>query len=1284
TIFDDATPSDFQLGCTGDACPTGGFEGRLRTAVEFNEIADVLTLNQPALSAAATGFSVSLWVYPTQTKDTAQSIVTIANGANTQPRAAISFAPNSTYLTVQNTANMATIPQSNVQLIKNTWNQVTLVVERNASNTGENYYLYINGYLDSSWAVAQVNTGLGKITLGNASAVTGLQAGPYTGKIDEVAVYEYALNEIDIRETFAYQMGQVEETASLTMTIDADDPQAELISFNPSFPYMDENDRVLHVEATDATSGIGMIEMQVTHANAPATEWDVAPVCLDAPGGTAFCPTFIPQHGEGAYTLSFRAVDQVGNQATSDEYVFLVDASEPNVFVNLVEGSLQKAEPHPSMPNTWFLHMQGQVVDEILNQGQPGSGLDLDSMKVTVYSENNEVAGKGAQVPTLVPVENGYDWSLDYLFPEAEPTGALTVVIEVKDLVGNQAAHTVHVLLDATAPSAVMESNQLLAGDGFDPLSLFDVNTQDEKMLSGGNVSGSVNDTPGDGIPYMTPNGKLATSGVKRVEAALEPSIGASYLFNEPYPEGLLAWLPLDDAKAPDGASGTPDESAAERYFLDISPFQFSGFCAGANCPINGETGHKNGSIYFDGQEKFINLGSKVDLANRSFSALVWARRDAAGHSDPFLWQGPFANPEQRFLFGLDYQDRLVCGFGGTDLLTADAFTDTGWHAYACTYDLDSGRRVIYRDGQEVARDTAGAVPAMSEDLLIGYAPVGSFAGSLDELMVLDRALSAEEVRTAYTGYQAVYHLAIDETFLSNGDLILDDSGYFHTGTLLSGEGDSTNKVVAGAVGSYGLHFDGNERFVGNPAFSLALDRGAFTQTAWVKPANDAGAGAIISQLDANPEQRYPSIYLTDQCLIDDQYPNLQLGLIAGFGDLYDWNELATVDCVVQPGVWNFVAARFDGTTYSLFVNGVEVAQTSALQGKLPYPADRFNLGEGFAGDIDDVQIFTRPLSNGEIVALAQTGWRSADLSGSTWSAPVLFGLEGSYRVDVRGWDNQGHFDTGWDVDHQWSGIVDTLAPRFSFTRTIDPDDPNLAHFRFSVEDTLLDKNSIRQNLCQEVQWTREYFNSSWYLATGVPPNTSLYRLSGSCTGDTRTTQTTGFYACDIAGNCVMQEYPPTMPNTVYLPFVMGGNAAGAPSSPSVPQISPDQLERALQWPTLTDTQDRSDGGQAPHVEIWTTELTPEDARSIFHANLKGMVSDDDGQVDSVQVEVILGGEVIYTTTAGVYNGLWNAMWFYPPGGQPANGAYTVRVTAVDAAGNPSQVEQDVRVHLLP
>ena len=318
--------------------------------------------------------------------------------------------------------------------------------------------------------------------------------------------------------------------------------------------------------------------------------------------------------------------------------------------------------------------------------------------------------------------------------------------------------------------------------------------------------------------------------------------------------------------------------------------------------------------------------------------------------------------------------------------------------------------------------------------------------------------------------------------------------------------------MVAGKVGDFALKFDGDDRLV-VPAdtdttanYSLRLDRGAFTQAAWIYPEAGSGEGDILSQRDENPEMRYPSLLLTG----DDR-------LKAGFGDFYNWHEIETPAGVVTRDAWNFVTATFDGTKYRLYVNGGLAFESDDLSGLMPYASQAFNVGDGFTGQLDDVRIFTRALNSLEIQALMGSDWRLAGLQGSgaeaTWTNTLVSGLEGPYHIGVRGWDAQGHYDTSMLADDQWGGVVDTLAPRIQMVRTPDPVPTGTytVTYAFSIEDTMLDEETILENMCAgDVTLNREYYNSSWYLAQGLPPNTRIFRISGVCQGDTRTTTEVG------------------------------------------------------------------------------------------------------------------------------------------------------------------------------
>ncbi|MBN1148930.1 MAG: Ig-like domain repeat protein [Anaerolineales bacterium] len=1294
TQFEDATTADWLLACSG-GCPQAEVEGRLSTAVEFDGVNDRLRLSQPKLSDSAQSFSIGVWVKPTRDAiGDPQTLWNAFNSGNTDIKYAIITNPGSLNLCVlthddQDACSEA--EQSKVALIQNVWNFVVLTVERLGAS--ETYSLYINGYLDSTGDSTYINNGLGRLMVGNkpASGYSSLSGGPFGGVIDEVSVYEYLLNEIDVRDAFHYQMAQVEEHTSLTLTIDADQPQVELVSYNSAFPYINADGQELQVDASDATSGVAMVEMKVEHVTLSEPVWEVAPLCDKSGSGASFCPYFNPLEDgngdpvDGKYTLTFRVVDRVGHQATSPAYDVYVDAAGPVIRTDF-DGDLLAARLHPSRKHTWTLHLSGSMLDEVLeNGGDEGSGVDTSTVWVTAYSAvdtgSGEAAGAigaGTQVPALTETILGYDWEIDYLFPEVEPSGNLRVLVQATDKAGNPSTREFYVLLDATPSHGKLQSGNLPQPD----LATMMRSAADETpILSSGTLSGTISDIPTDDLPYITLEGKNAAFGVEKVETAFTPDIDVSYLFNEPYPAGLLAWLPLDNSQPPVDENGDPDPDAETRLFLDISPQQAAGECYKPDCPQAGVEGHKMGSTYFFGSEQYITLGQQVDLANRSFTVSIWAKRDQIDRNDPILWQGPLSMPDLRFLFGLNSQNRLVCGFGGADLVSAQDFPDNLWHYWACTYDLASGARAIYRDGQIIGSDAITPIPAMFENLNIGLSPVGSFKGYLDELVVIDRSLSAEEIRAQYVGYNMVYHLAVDENYYANGDLLPDHSGYFHLAELLAGEGDLDNKATAGKVGNYALAFDGNDQLAIPEAPSLNPDWAAFTQSAWIYPTGGTGERDVISERDENPEMSYPSIILTG----DNR-------LKVGFGDFYNWRAVETTPDVVAENAWNFVAASFDGTTYRIYVNGELVLASNALAGLIPYASLRFNIGEGFQGEIDDVRLYMRPLTDLEIQALMGIDWREAALQGAgqaeaTWSASLVNGLEGPYHIGVRGWDSQGHYDTGRLSDDQWGGVVDTLAPRIAIIRQPDPPptDTFTVTYTFSIEDTMLDEASIMENMCAgEVQLERQYYNSSWYLSKGAAPNTLIYRVLGTCQGDRRTFSEVGVYACDAAGNCASETFPPYYTNAIYLPLVVKSGDAEASAQPVArlpepeparpPQGAQKLVERALSSPS---------DEQPPRLAIYSREISPSDARSLVHFNLQGTATDENG-VAWVKIRILQAGQVVYETRAAVYGDLWNAMWVFPPGQAPLGGVYTLEVSAADLAGNQSTSSQEFTVRLSP
>ncbi len=72
----------------------------------------------------------------------------------------------------------------------------------------------------------------------------------------------------------------------------------------------------------------------------------------------------------------------------------------------------------------------------------------------------------------------------------------------------------------------------------------------------------------------------------------------------------------------------------------------------------------------------------------------------------------------------------------------------------------------------------------------------------------------------------------------------------------------------------------------------------------------------------------------------------------------------------IKPGAWHDIVARYDGSQIALFVNGRRVLSKPA-SGALRENAEPLTIGRPMRGDIDHAALWTRALSDAEIIALS-------------------------------------------------------------------------------------------------------------------------------------------------------------------------------------------------------------------------------------------------------------------------------------------------------------------------
>ncbi|NOZ04951.1 MAG: hypothetical protein GXP41_01170, partial [Chloroflexi bacterium] len=192
------------------------------------------------------------------------------------------------------------------------------------------------------------------------------------------------------------------------------------------------------------------------------------------------------------------------------------------------------------------------------------------------------------------------------------------------------------------------------------------------------------------------------------------------------------------------------EETDGATTFSDVSGYTNNGACQGSTCPAAGHLGRYGNAVVFDGSGDYLNAGGGLDLANQSFTVAFWAKRDATGGHNMFVFGQGSSGVNHALQLGFRDNNTFTCAFYGNDLNTPATYTDQDWHYWACTYEASTHERIIYRDGTQVAQDTAAANYQGSGDVLIGKAPWGDyFSGRVDELAVFSKALSASEVQTA-------------------------------------------------------------------------------------------------------------------------------------------------------------------------------------------------------------------------------------------------------------------------------------------------------------------------------------------------------------------------------------------------------------------------------------------------------------------------------------------------------------------------------------------------------
>jgi hypothetical protein len=420
-----------------------------------------------------------------------------------------------------------------------------------------------------------------------------------------------------------------------------------------------------------------------------------------------------------------------------------------------------------------------------------------------------------------------------------------------------------------------------------------------------------------------------------------------------------------------------------------------------------------------DGDSVQIPASTSLDIrTNLSIAGWVYFTGLGSGASDAIITKENSVNLQYALMrYGRlsgesDRRKFVFCLHTGvwTDYVSDYLLSDGVWYHLVGTYDGTNVK--FYVNGQLVKTRpaTASSLVGDNKKTRIGrsaYEPwTDAFNGTVDEIAVYNRTLSADEIADLYqyrrgfyqskvydaganaswknltwseaapygeelpnngavenaagganmTGNVLLMHL--NENPAINNSVIADYSRIGNNGTLTTNDG-STNKAAAGILGS-SLNFDGSDDYVSIPHRSnLDFTTQNLSAEAFVKFNSLSGNQGFIGKCSASPWSGYGYRLESNGIMVH------LLGTgVSAFTSALDWST----------GRWYHVAFTYDHQNIKIYRDGVllwtQPSSTDLISNTVPLAVGAFygSGGELLNGSIDEAAVYNRSLSAAEIM----------------------------------------------------------------------------------------------------------------------------------------------------------------------------------------------------------------------------------------------------------------------------------------------------------------------------
>ena len=472
-------------------------------------------------------------------------------------------------------------------------------------------------------------------------------------------------------------------------------------------------------------------------------------------------------------------------------------------------------------------------------------------------------------------------------------------------------------------------------------------------------------------------NTKAATGALNNTTKPLgigyDP-IDVTNYFNGSLDEVTLFNVALTDAQvtALYTAQNTAPVMVNERvaaYSLNGSGFDSSAYANHATLnKVKNTTdrfGYGNAALEFNGSTSTVKASNNQALNSPYTTISFWVKVKALPvNGESFLLS--FGGWQERWKISLPAHGKVVfttnhtLGISDMDAGDGNNLPLGVWKHVVMTHDGAFDR--IFIDGMEKAEKiVVGTLKSTTHPFGIGYDPIDNgsfFNGSLDDVAIYNYAMNEAEAMALYTGQSTfpgtTSELVADYKLNGNGN---DDSQFANHAT-----GNAIPAANRFGLGSNAMGFTGTDSLVA--ANSIALQTDNTTVSFWVK----------VNQLPAQGE-----VYLLSNGGWQERW---KISLPAHGKPVFTTNSTAGIkdmdtDSVPLPvGAWRHVAVVHDGISNKIFINGA-LKKSISDTGSLKKTAQPFGIGYNpidgggnFIGELDDLQVYNKALTDAEIAAL--------------------------------------------------------------------------------------------------------------------------------------------------------------------------------------------------------------------------------------------------------------------------------------------------------------------------